>query len=75
MPTGMIALWASDFLKYTEDNCTPTQKLKIAVRKVGQADGQGNVSGFPRNADGTPQTNVVFTCAELGQQEVELSVH
>ena len=72
MPTGMIALWASDFLKYTEDNCTPTQKLKIAVRKVGQADGQGNVSGFPRNADGTPQTNVVFTCAELGQQEVEL---
>jgi hypothetical protein len=24
MPTGMITLWASDFLQYTEDNCTLT---------------------------------------------------
>ncbi len=72
MPTGMIQLWASDFLQYTEDNCTPSNKLQIAIRKVGAADGQGNTTGFPRNADGTPQTNVAFTCAELGQQEVEL---
>jgi len=72
MPTGMIALWASDFLQYTEDNCTPTNKLRIAIRRVGQADGQGNTTGFPRNADGTPQTSVTFTCADLGTQEVEL---
>ncbi len=72
MPTGMIALWASDFLQYTEDNCTPANKLQIAIRKEGAADGQGNTTGFPRNADGTPQTNVNFTCTELGTQEVEL---
>ena len=72
MPTGMIALWASDFLQYTEDNCTPAAKLKIAIRKAGKPDGQGNTTGFPRNADGTPQTSVTFTCTELGQQDVEL---
>ena len=72
MPTKMIQLWASDFLKYTEDNCTPAAKLKIAIRRVGAADGQGNTTGFPRNADGTPQTSVTFTCADLGMQNVEL---
>jgi len=72
MPTGMIPMWASDFLKYTEDNCTPVSKLKIGIRKVGQPDGQGNTTGFPRDAAGNPQTSVNFTCAELGQQEVEL---
>jgi len=72
MPTGMIAIWASDFLQYTEDNCTPVSKLSIAIRRVGQADGQGNTTGFPRNADGSPQTSVTFTCLDLGTQEVEL---
>ena len=72
MPTGMIQLWASDFLQYTEDNCTPANKLQIAIRRVGAADGQGNTTGFPRNADGTPQTNVAFTCQDLGTKEVEL---
>jgi len=72
MPTGMIALWASDFLQYTEDNCTPVSKLVIGIRRVGVADGQGNTTGFPRNADGTPQTNVNFTCADVGTKEVEL---
>jgi hypothetical protein len=69
---GMIALWASDFLQYTEDNCTPANLIKIGIRRVGQADGQGNTTGFPKNADGTPQTRVNFTCADLGTQLVEL---
>ena len=72
MPTGMISMWASDFLQYTEDNCTPSNKLKIGIRKAGQPDGQGNTTGFPRDASGNPQTSVTFTCSELGQQEVEL---
>ena len=72
MPTGMITLWASDFLQYTEDNATPTPQLKSAIRKLGAADGQGNTTGFPRNADGSPQTGLDFSCAELGIQEVEL---
>jgi hypothetical protein len=73
MPTDMVQLWASDFLQYGEDNCTPPtpnvatpNKLVYGIRKAG--DG----SGFPLNADGTPQNNVTFTCADLGEQEVEL---
>jgi len=66
MPTAMIQLWASDFLQYTEDNCTPAGQIKIGIRKCGQG------TGFPLNPDGTPQTSVTFTCAELGTQCVEL---
>ena len=69
---GMIQLWASDFLQYTEDNCTPASKIKIGIRRKGAADGQGATTGFPKNADGTPQTGVAFTCADLGTQLVEL---
>jgi hypothetical protein len=66
MPTGMITLWASDFLQYTEDNCTPAGQLKIGMRKCGSG------TGFPADANGNPITNVTFDCSELGTQCVEL---
>ncbi len=66
MPTKMITLWASDFLKYTEDNCTPADQIKIGIRKAGAG------TGFPTNPDGTPQTSVTFDCTELGTRLVEL---
>ncbi|MBL7810461.1 MAG: T9SS type A sorting domain-containing protein, partial [Saprospiraceae bacterium] len=66
MPTGMITLWASDFLQYTEDNCTPANQIKIGIRKCGTG------TGFPVDAQGNPITNVTFTCAEVGNQCVEL---
>ncbi len=66
MPTQMISLWANDFLQYTEDNCTPSSKLVIGIRKSGTG------TGFPYNPDGTPQTSVTFDCNELGTQFVEL---
>jgi hypothetical protein len=66
MPTGMITLWASDFLQYTEDNCTPAGQIKIGIRKCG--DG----TGFPVDGNGNPITQVTFTCDELGTQCVEL---
>ncbi|MBK9335078.1 MAG: T9SS type A sorting domain-containing protein [Lewinellaceae bacterium] len=66
MPTKMVALWDTDFLQYTEDNCTPANRLVTAIRKAGQG------TGFPRNPDGTPQKVVTFTCNELGKQNVEL---
>ena len=65
MPTGMISMWASDFLQYTEDNCTPNP-LKISIRKCGTG------TGFPVDAFGNPILVVNFTCAELGTQCVEL---
>jgi len=67
MPTQMIQLWASDFLQYTEDNCTPADQLKIAIRKSSDA-----TPGFPVDAQGNPITNVTFTCGELGTQLVKL---
>jgi len=66
MPTGMITLWASDFLQYTEDNCTPTGQIKIGIRKCGQG------TGFPVDGNGNPITQVNFLCSELGTQCVEL---
>ncbi|MDO8366356.1 MAG: T9SS type A sorting domain-containing protein [Saprospiraceae bacterium] len=66
MPTGMISLWASDFLQYTEDNCTPSNQLKIGVRKCGTG------TGFPVDGNGNPITSVTFDCNELGTQCVEL---
>ena len=66
MPTKMIQLWASDFLQYTEDNCTPSNLLTIAIRKKGAG------TDFPTNPDGSPQTSVTFDCTELGTRLVEL---
>jgi hypothetical protein len=66
MPTGMITLWASDFLQYTEDNCTPAGQIKIGIRKCGTG------TGFPVDVNGNPITNVTFDCTELGSQCVEL---
>jgi hypothetical protein len=66
MPTGMVTLWDTDFLQYTEDNCTPTGQIKTAIRKCGTG------TGFPVDGNGNPITNVTFTCADLGTQCVEL---
>ncbi|MFN0216199.1 MAG: T9SS type A sorting domain-containing protein [Saprospiraceae bacterium] len=67
MPTGMIQLWASDFLQYTEDNCTPSNQIKIGIRKCNTG------TGFPIDpGTGQPITSVSFTCTEIGLQCVEL---
>jgi hypothetical protein len=66
MPTGMITLWAADFLQYTEDNCTPSNQLRIGIRKCGTG------TGFPVDANGNPITTVTFNCTEIGSQCVEL---
>ncbi|MEO6039411.1 MAG: hypothetical protein ABIQ93_13440, partial [Saprospiraceae bacterium] len=66
MPTQMVQLWATDFLQYANDNCSPVNLLKYGIRKLGQG------TGFPLDANGLPQTSVVFTCADLGMQQVEL---
>lgn len=62
MPTGMISIWATDFLQYMSDNCTPNDLLKVGIRKAGTG------TGFPF------ETGVTFDCNELGQQFVEIWV-
>jgi hypothetical protein len=66
MPTGMIQLWVSDFIQYTEDNVTPTGQIRYGVRKIGTG------TGFPVDGNGNPVTSVVFNCDELGTQGVEV---
>lgn len=61
MPTGMITFWDTDFLKYTYDNCTPTNQIKLGIRKAGTG------VGFPYDSH-----SVTFDCTELGKNFVEL---
>lgn len=66
MQVGMIDVFAAQFVQEVYDNCTPKSQIKIAIRKSGTG------TGFPTNPDGTPQTSVSFTCAELGTQLIEV---
>ncbi len=66
MPTKMITINVSDVLQDTYDNCTPSNLLKVGIRRAGQG------TGFPRLPNGQPQTTVTFTCADLGEQNVEV---
>ncbi|MBL7806748.1 MAG: T9SS type A sorting domain-containing protein [Saprospiraceae bacterium] len=68
MPTGLITLWAADFLQYGEDNGTPSSQLQYGIRKSGQG------SGFPLNPDGSPVGSITFDCDELGTRSVDLWV-
>ncbi|MFN0175851.1 MAG: T9SS type A sorting domain-containing protein [Saprospiraceae bacterium] len=66
MPTGMVTLWASDFLQYTEDNSSPSPQIQIGIRKSGTG------TGFPLDFLGNPLQSVIYTCDELGTQTIEL---
>jgi hypothetical protein len=63
---GSSFLWASDFLNTIDDNLTPGPMVKLAIRKSGTG------TGFPTNADGTPQTGVIYNCLDKGINTVEL---
>lgn len=67
MPTGMITLWASDFLLYGEDNCTPADRLVFSVEQASTSTGV-----FPLDANNQPIPNVSFDCDDLGIQVVRL---
>jgi hypothetical protein len=66
LPSGLITLYASDFLQFTEDNCTPSNQLKIGIRKCGSG------TGFPVDANGNPITTVTYTCNDLDTNCVEI---
>ena len=59
--TGMITLFDTDFLQYTNDNCTPANQIKIGIRKSGTG------TGCPLN-----EHSVTFDCNEIGKQFVEV---
>lgn len=66
MPTGMIMVFASDFLVNAIDNCTPADQLVFGIRKAGTG------TGFPVDANGQPIISLTFDCNELGTQPIEL---
>jgi hypothetical protein len=66
MPTQMVSLWAADFLQYAEDNVTPSDLIKIGIRKLGQG------TGFPVDGAGNPITSITYTCDEQGLQQLEV---
>ena len=63
---GSVQLWTSDFLQYTNDNCTPTNQILLSIRRSGTG------TGFPVDGSGNPITNISFDCSEIGSQPVEL---
>lgn len=64
--SSSLELWTSDFLQYTNDNCTPSPQLQLSIRKSGTG------AGFPVDAAGNPVTSISFDCSEIGSQPVEL---
>lgn len=68
MQTGMVTLWASDFLEYTFDNCTPANQLLLGVVTEKESSGI-----FPRDPNTRlPLTSVNFNCSDIGAQVVQL---
>lgn len=67
MQTGLISLWASDFLQYTEDNHSTAWNLEIGLVKAAESTG-----AFPVDGNGDPATMILFSCDEIGAQMVQL---
>jgi hypothetical protein len=66
-PAG-VTLWATDFLKYAEDNCTDASQLVYAIRDEDINPG----TGFPLDGNGQPQTNLTWGCSQIGTNPVQL---
>ncbi len=66
--TGLVTIWAADFLQNATDNVTPFPKLQFSVRRAGSG------AGFPLDTSGNAMVNVTYSCCELGLQTVELWV-
>jgi len=59
--SGSIVVPVSDWVVYAEDNCSVPSQIQYGVRRPGTG------SGFP-----TGQSNLTFTCDDLGVQPVEV---
>ena len=67
MPTGLISLWASDFLQYTEDNHSTVVHIELGLVKSAESTG-----AFPVDSNGAPATMILFSCDEIGAHPVQL---
>ena len=66
LPVGFNVFHPSDFLDFSEDNCTPADQIRFAIRNCGFG------TGFPLDANGNPNTSILYACPDTGMQCVEL---
>lgn len=59
---GTLALWASDFLEYVSDNCTPADSISFKVINETKSTGR-----FPGDS-----TVLIFSCQDLGVHLINL---
>ena len=64
--TGAISIWTTDLLQSVSDNLSPANQIQIGIRKAGTG------TGFPLDANGQPNEQILFNCTELGIQGIDL---
>ncbi len=67
LPTGMLTIWATDFLQYAFDNYALSNQLQLAVSRA-------DVNSFPVDNFGNPVTSVTFNCGDTGAVIIRLWV-
>ncbi|MEZ4920009.1 MAG: hypothetical protein R2792_12975 [Saprospiraceae bacterium] len=66
LPTGMIYLFANDFIDLVTDNITPYPLLEFGIRISGTG------TGFPVGPTGQSQSNILFSCQNMGTHDLEI---
>lgn len=67
MPNNMLMMTPANFLQSVSDNCTPSNMIKLGVRRSGTG------TGFPFAANGVDGNQIIqFTCDDIGTQLVEI---
>jgi HYR domain len=64
--SGVIHVHLPDMLSYSEDNCTPQDKLTYSIRKFSSG------TGFPTDSLGNPIDSVSYYCNEVGLRFLEV---
>lgn len=67
-PSDTLTLHVNDFVQFAVDNITPNALLQFSMRVAGTG------MGFPVDFNGHPITQLSYTCANLGFQNVEIWV-
>jgi len=63
-----LTLSVGEFVQFAADNTTPNALLQFSMRRAGSG------AGFPLDALGQPVTQLSFTCADQGFQNLEIWV-
>jgi hypothetical protein len=65
-PNELASPVIADFLTNAHDNCTPADQLKLGMRIA------WTNTGFPLDSNNLPITQLTFSCADQGPQQLEI---